>query len=230
MALSTENLVESTGGGLSKTIKPGNVTAKINSIVLEDFKFIPDAVHVVLNLETSPIEGFEGFAIDKDNPALGYHKGQVGRVQASQYAYADGTTKSGIEIKRDNNVLILLKKVCTALGKEDWFASQNNKHNTIHEFIDAFNRDKVAQDVFLDFCIAGKEYENKSGYIAHNLFLPKTTQGSYAFAAVDSKKVLNFNEDEHIVKLTKVVAKPVDSFGDDTPLSGSDFDLDDLPY
>ena len=53
MALSTENLVESTGGGLSKTMKPGNVTAKINSIVLEDFKFIPDAVHVVLNLETS---------------------------------------------------------------------------------------------------------------------------------------------------------------------------------
>lgn len=230
MALSTENLVESTGGGLSKTIKPGNVTAKIHSIVLEDFKFIPDAVHVVLNLETAPIEGFEGFAIDKDNPALGNYKGQVGRVQASQYAFADGTTKTGIEIKRDNNVLIFLKKICTALGKDEWFSAQNNKHNTIHEFVDAFNRDKVANDIYLDFCIAGKEYENKSGYIAHNLFLPKPTQSAYAFAAVDSKKVMNFNENDHIVRLSKPVATPVDSFGDDTPLPGGDFDLDDLPY
>lgn len=230
MALSTENLVESTGGGLSKTIKPGNVTAKINSIVLEDFKFIPDAVHLILNLETSPIAGFEGFAIDKDNLSLGNFKGQVGKIQASQYAFADGVTKSGIEIKRDNNVLIFLKKVCTALGKEDWFVGQNNKHNTIHEFIDAFNRDKIAQDIFLDFCIAGKEYENKSGYIAHNLFLPKITQGNYTFAAVNSTKVLKFNEDEHIIKVAKIEAKPVESFGDNTELPGSDFDLDDVPF
>lgn len=230
MALSTENLVENTGGGLNKIIKPGNVTAKINSIVLEDFKFIPDAVHLVLNLETPPIEGFEGFAIDKDNPSLGNYKGQIGKVQASQYAFADGITKSGIEIKRDNNVLIFLKKLCTALNKDDWFAAQNNKHNTIHEFVDAFNRDKVATDIYLDFCIAGKEYENKNGYIAYNLFLPKNKQGTYVFAAVNSKKVMNFDENEHIIKTSKPTDIPVVNFGDDTPLPGGDFDLDDLPY
>jgi hypothetical protein len=228
MALSTENLVE--GGGLSKTIKPGNITAKINDIQLEDFKFIEGAVHVVLNLETAPIEGFEGFFIDKDNPDLGHYQGQIGKVNASQYAFADGTTKSGIKIERDKNVLIFLKKVCSALGKDEWFLSQNNKHNTIHEFIDAFNRDKVSKDIFLDFCIAGKEYENKSGYTAHNLFLPKSNPGTYVFGEADSTKVMTFNENDHIIKMAKPVAAPVESFGDDTSLPGSDFDLDDLPY
>jgi hypothetical protein len=228
MALSTENLVE--GGGLSKTIKPGNITAKINDIQLEDFKFIEGAVHVVLNLETAPIEGFEGFFIDKDNPDLGHYQGQIGKVNASQYAFADGTTKSGIKIERDKNVLIFLKKVCSALGKDEWFLSQNNKHNTIHEFIDAFNRDKVSKDIFLDFCIAGKEYENKSGYTAHNLFLPKSNPGTYVFGEVDSTKVMTFNENDHIIKMVKPVATPVESFGDNTSLPGSDFDLDDLPY
>jgi hypothetical protein len=227
MALSTENLVE--GGGLSKTIKPGNITAKINDIQLEDFKFIEGAVHVVLNLETAPIEGFEGFFIDKDNPDLGHYQGQIGKVNASQYAFADGITKSGIKIERDKNILIFLKKVCSALGKDEWFLAQNNKHNTIHEFIDAFNRDKVSKDIFLDFCIAGKEYENKSGYTAHNLFLPKNNPGTYVFGEVDSTKVMTFNENDHIIKMTKPVAAPVESFGDDTSLPGTDFDLDDLP-
>jgi hypothetical protein len=230
MALSTENLVDSNGGGLSKTIKPGNITAKINDIQLEDFKFIEGAVHVVLNLETEPIEGFEGFFIDKDNPDLGHYQGQIGKVQASQYAFADGTTKSGIKIERDKNVLIFLKKVSAALGKDEWFLSQNNKHNTIHEFIDAFNRDKVSKDIFLDFCIAGKEYENKNGYTAHNLFLPKNNPGTYVFGEANSSKVMTFNENDHIIKMAKPVAAPVESFGDDTSLPGSDFDLDDLPY
>ncbi len=229
MALSTENLVES-GGGLSKTIKPGNITAKINNIQLDDFKFIEGAVHLVLNLETEPIEGFEGFFIDKDNPDLGHYKGQIGKVQASQYAFADGTTKSGIKIERDKNVLIFLKKVCAALGKDEWFLSQNNKHNTIHEFIDAFNRDKVSKDIFLDFCVAGKEYENKNGYTAYNLFLPKNNTGKYVFGEINSPKVMVFAENNHIIKMAKPVAAPLKSFGDDTSLPGSDFDLDDLPY
>jgi len=228
MALSTENLVE--GGGLSKTIKPGNITAKINDIQLEDFKFIEGAVHVVLNLETEPIEGFEGFFIDKDNPDLGHYQGQIGKVQASQYAFADGTTKSGIKIERDKNVLIFLKKVCAALGKDEWFLSQNNKHNTIHEFIDAFNRDKVSKDIFLDFCVAGKEYENKNGYTAYNLFLPKNNTGTYVFGEINSPKVMVFAENNHIIKMAKPVEVSVESFGDDTSLPGSDFDLDDLPY
>ena len=67
MALSTEDL--GTGGsGLPKTISPGNKVLKINNIELEEIKFIKDSYHLILHVETEPIEGFEGFALDKDNP------------------------------------------------------------------------------------------------------------------------------------------------------------------
>ena len=44
MGLSTKDLVnENGGGGMAKTIAPGNHTLKINSVVLEDFQFIDGA-------------------------------------------------------------------------------------------------------------------------------------------------------------------------------------------
>jgi len=163
MALSTTDLKEG-GNGLPKTIVPGNYTLKINSIVLEDFKFIENAKHIILNVETEPIEGFEGFMIDKDNPEAGHHAGQVGRVKASQYAYADGTTKTGIKIQRDRSVLIFLQNLCKALDVNDWFIAQDGKHDTIEDFIEIFNNDAPFKDKFFDACVAGKEYEGKSGY------------------------------------------------------------------
>lgn len=228
MGLSTDNLPE--GGGINKVVGPGNVTAKINSITLEPFKFIPDAYHLVMDIETEPIEGFEGFMIDKEQPKLGNHKGQVGKVKASQYAFADGTTKTGIKIERDRSILIFLKNLCSALGKDEWFKTQNNKHNTIEDFIMAANNDRPFDGVFLDFCLAGKEYENKSGYISHNLWLPKSEKGSYAFTPKATGKVMIYNETKHLAKLD---IKPVtkfedddDSIGQDFSQAGSDFDLD----
>ena len=79
MGLSTTDL--GTGGnGLPKTISPGNHVLKINMIDLEDFKFIDGAKHLILHVETEPIAGFEGFALDKDNPEKGHYDGQIGRV------------------------------------------------------------------------------------------------------------------------------------------------------
>ena len=99
MALSTTDL-GTAGSGLPKTITPGNHVLKINSIELEEFKFIPGAYHLMLHVETAPIEGFEGFLIDKDDESKGHYAGQIGRVKASQYAFADGETKSGIKIQQ----------------------------------------------------------------------------------------------------------------------------------
>jgi hypothetical protein len=66
MGLSTTDL--GTGGsGQPKTISPGNHVLKINSIELEDFKFIDNAKHLMLHVETEHIEGFTGFMIDKDD-------------------------------------------------------------------------------------------------------------------------------------------------------------------
>ena len=138
MALSTTDL-QSSGGGMPKTIAPGNHELKINSIRLDEFRFIEGAYHFLLEMETKPIEGFEGFMKDRDDESKGRYEGQIGRVKASQYAFADGETKSGIKIQRDRSIMLFLKNLSTALDITDWFAEQDNKHETIEDFVKAFN-------------------------------------------------------------------------------------------
>jgi len=229
MALSTKDLGSEGGSGMAKTIAPGNQTLKINSITLENFQFIEGAKHLILNVETEPIEGFQGFLIDKDNESKGHYAGQIGRVKASQYAYADGQTKSGIKIQRDRSLMMFLANLSKAYGITAWFEEQDNKFNTIEDFVRNFSDNAPIKDKYLDFCIAGKEYENKSGYTAYDMWLPKAESNKYAYGDVDSAKVLEYNESKHLKKLE---VKPVDNFGDDdddfTPpsKSSSDFTLD----
>jgi hypothetical protein len=217
MAIGTKD-VSAGGSGLPKTITPGNHKLKINSVIAEDFKFIPGAIVINLNVETEPIEGFEGFMINKDDESKGHYKGQIGRVKAGQYAFADGETKSGVKIYRDNSILVFLKSICTALDMIEWFDAQDNKHDTIEDFILAFNETAPFKDKYLDFCIAGKEYEGKTGYTNYDLYLPKSSKNGFAFAKLDSGKQLLYSEALHLKKLE---AKKVQSFGDD----GEDFNV-----
>jgi hypothetical protein len=100
MGLSTTDLGNG-GAGMPKTISPGNHKLRINSVELAPYTFIDGAYHLVLRTETEPIADFEGFLINKDNPAEGNYNGQLGKVKASQYAFADGETKTGIIIDRN---------------------------------------------------------------------------------------------------------------------------------
>jgi hypothetical protein len=230
MGLSTKDLVnENGGGGMAKTIAPGNHTLRINSVVLEDFQFIDGAKHLVLNVETEPIEGFEGFLIDKDDESKGKYKGQIGRVKASQYAFADGQTKSGIKIQRDRSLMMFLANLSKATGIMKWFEEQDNKFNTIEDFVKNFSNNAPLKDKYLDFCVAGKEYENKSGYTAYDMWLPKAENNKYAYGEEGSDRILKYDEAKYLKKLE---VKPVDNFGDDdddfpTPgKTSSDFSLD----
>lgn len=226
MALSTTDLKEG-GNGLPKTISPGNYTLKVNSVYLDDFTFIAGAKHIMFNVETEPIAGFEGFMIDKDDESKGHYAGQIGRVKASQYAFADGKTKTGIEINRDRSIMIFLQNFCKALDINEWFLAQDNKHDTIEEFIEALNNEAPFKDKYFDACVAGKEYEGKSGYTNYDMWFPKSTKEGYAFV-VKGGKVLAYNEAEHLKKL---VVKEVENFGDDDitaipTRAASDFNLD----
>ena len=227
MALSTDDLGNS-GSGLPKTINPGNQLLKINNIDLEDFKFIDNAYHMILHVETEPIEGFQGFALDKDNPDKGHFKGQIGRVKASQYAFADGETKTGIKIQRDRAILMFLQNLCKTMGINEWMTAQHNKHNTIESFVEEFNKTASIKDKYLEFCIAGKEYVGRTGYTNYDLWLPKAQSGKYAFGEVDSGKVIKYDESKHLKKLE---ISNIESFGDDDDSSNSskpstDFSLD----
>lgn len=224
MALDTKNIKGGGDGGVPKTIHPGNHKCKVNSVHLEEFKFKPGSYHIILGLETEDKgPDFEGFMIDKNNESLGRHKGQVGKVKSTEWAYADGTTKSGVEISRDGEILKFMKNFCTALGINKWLEDQDGKHDTIEQLVEAFGKEKPFADKFIDFCIGGKEYTNKNGYTDHDLFLPKYSKAGAAYGA----KVVTFDPVEHIRK-KKVEA--VNEFGnEDNTLSGpasADFQLD----
>lgn len=213
--LSTKNVSTNGASGPAKTISPGNVRAKINSVALEEFKFKPGSYHLVLNIEGEEMgDGFEGFLIDKDNPEGPRYKGQVGRVKTSEWAYSDGETKTGVQVSRDIEILKAVKNICSAIGAMKWYDAQDEKHPTIESFIEAFNSDAPFKDKWLEMCIAGREYMNKQGYTNYDMHLPKFAKGAAPFLADGGEgNLIAFDPALHI---RKTEAKPVESFGDDT--------------
>jgi len=225
--LSTTDL--GTGTGMPKTITPGNHELKINGVHLEEFTFIEGAYHLIIDVETAPIEGFEGFMIDKDDATKGHYAGQIGRVKASQYAFADGVTKSGIKVSRDRSIMIFLKNLSTSLDILPWFEAQNNKFGTIEEFVKNFNDNAPFKDLYLKWCIGGKEYMGKTGYLNYDMCLPKSANNKFAFGPANTGKVLDYVEATHLKKLVVAEKKEFGTEEDDfssAPNVSSDFSLD----
>lgn len=233
--LSTTDIPQSEGG-LPKTIQPGNCEAKINSIELDKVSFegAPhDAVHLILHLETpKPEEGFVGFALDKDKPDGPHYEGQVARVKYSRWFFADGETKNGTPISRDREIIKALQQLCTELGITDWFRAQDKKYDTIEAFVNGMNKDKPYKGIFLNWCIAGREYTNNKNYIDHDKFLPKITRNGKPFESQEvepqNSKLIKFDKADHIEKLKNA---PVSNFGDEANAgtqekAASDFNLD----
>ena len=105
-------------------------------------------------------------------------------------------------------------------------SEQHNQHETIEDFVKAFNDTAPYKDKYLEYCVAGKEYVGKTGYTNYDMWLPKAQNGRYAFGDVDNGKVILYNEEVHLKKLEN---KPIESFGDDEfskSKEPSDFSLD----
>jgi hypothetical protein len=222
-----------TGGGASKTLEPGNQQCKISGIELEEFKLKAGAYNLIMHMEGPDLgPSFEGFFVNKDDESLGRHKGAVGKVRAGEWAFADGTTKTGIEVSRDQDILKFLKSLCTALGTDalKWLTvDQDGKHKVIETLVSAFNTDQPFKGKYLNLCIAGKEWKDKKGYTRYELFLPKFSKNGVPFEATTAKpsKLLKYNDADH---LKKAKVTEVTEFGNanETPLEGpaqTDFQL-----
>ena len=222
--LNTES-VKTDGGGTPKSLQPGNTICKIVSVNLEEFKFKEGGYHVILNLEGKDLgPDFQGFFIDKDKPELGHYKGQVGKVRGTEYAFADGETKTGIKVSRDNEIMKFVKTLCVNLDIMKWWDAQTNKHDTIESLVKTFNDEKSYAGIFMKYCLAGKEYTSKTNYTNYELFLPKFSKDGNPFEGlkVAVSKLAKFNETLHIRK-KKVDA--VSEFGETTTGTGEDFVL-----
>jgi len=218
MAISTENI--KTGGGTPKILQPGNTVCTIHTVTLQPvtLKDKVGAMHLVLSMEGPDLgTDFEGFFIDKANESLGRYKGQIGNVKAGEWFFSDGETKGGTIISRDTEILKFMKNLCVALDIVSWLDAQDNKFNTIEELIQAFNTDKPFLGKSMEYCLCGKEYLNKQGYINYELFLPKYTKTDVPFG---SKRVHKFNEETDVrkakVKAVDEFAAPADDLGTDT--------------
>jgi hypothetical protein len=217
MALSTKN-IKTGESKLNKAITPGNTVGKIYDLALKP-GYNPESYYLVLMVETEPIENFEGFFIDPSNQSKGRHQGQVGRIRSSQYAYETKVLPSGNKVDRDDNILKFLKTIAICQNTIDALDEVNA--DTIEEFVENAKR-VVCNDTYLNFCVGGKAYTNKEGYVAYDCFLPKMDNKKYAISN-SQDTVLTFNESKHIVGEVKKQAESVESF--EPQSSGSDFDM-----
>jgi hypothetical protein len=226
--ISTTN-IKPAGSGVSKTLQPGEHTLSITSVTLSTVPYKVGGYVITLN-GVGPDLGsdFEGFFINKDDQGAGRYAGQVGQIRMSQYAFADGITKSGIEIKRDAEMLRALSNICTAFNCAEWLTTQDNKHDTIEELFAQFNSDKPFAENTARICIAGKEYENKAGYMNYELFIPKVSKGTVAMESTtvseDKSRLMEFNPAVHLIlKKSETVQEISPQDGQTT--TGNDFDL-----
>jgi hypothetical protein len=214
---------------ISKTIQPGNCIARITDISLEVPSYDSNAYNLVLSLETQPIldEKFEGFLIDKDNPELGHHAGQVAKVNSSPFSYTDYTTKDGTVLNKEQSIFKWISLFSKEIGVSTAMSEANISGETIEEYVNEA-KPFLINNKYYHFCIAGAEYENKAGYIQHRLYLPKLDKGktyveSYIEGKEPSAKFTVFNPAVHIRK--KKTAEAVNSF-EGRDASATDLTLD----
>lgn len=212
--IGTKNIPASTGP--SKVILPGLVQCKIHTISLDKVPYKEGAYNMSLHVETPAVtdEGFEGFYIEKDNPDMGRYEGQIGKIRASEYPFADGTTKSGMKVSRDYEIVRALKLICQEGGAVAWLDDQDGRHETIESLIDQFNVDKPVKNVYFEMCIGGREYKNKSNYLNFDLYLPRPAKGQVALVNAQSEnksKLMKFDEEVHIKRFKE--SPEVSSFG-----------------
>ena len=215
MAFSSKEAAEKMSGGssISKVIQPGNIIAKVLDIKLDVPPYDSSVYNIVLTLETEPIEGFEGLAIDKDNPELGNHKGQVGRVQTQQYNYNDYTSKEGKLTKKEDMIFKWLWNFAKEVGASEKLIADDIQADSIEDYLDAAKKYLIDPDKYIHFCIAGSEYENKAGYTQYRLFIAKPEKNKLGYelykAGEAPSKLLKFDEATHIKKKK---TEKVDSF------------------
>ena len=113
------------GGGGSFTnykLQPGTQVVYIEKFELRYATWAsaaPGEVGLSMHCIGPDIEGFEGFAYDKDDASKGKRKHQVGFVKSSRFNYAD-KVHNGKEIDRDFEIGRFMGEVMDALGCRAW--------------------------------------------------------------------------------------------------------------
>ena len=206
--LSTKD-IQSTGGSgkIPKTIKPGNITAKVLDITLQPLKSDPQGMYLIFHLEGEDQGAdFEGFMYDKDNPNKGRAKGQVGMVRYSAYPYRDGLTKAGKPKTRDMDILRSLVEFAGVAGKRDQL--NEIEADTIENFVKTAAK-LLADGQFYYWCVGGSAYIKDDGNKDFSLYLPRYDRNfkNYELQGTTPSQVATFNYATHVEDKTTEAPK-----------------------
>ncbi len=199
--LSTKNM-KSGGGKKSPVISLGNQVFKINDVTFEQTPYDSDAYDIKLHVESKPVEGeFKGFLVDPKNENGPRYTGQVGRIRFSPYSYKNKTLPSGIEIKRDQEVLKAMAFLAEALDMRtqlDMIEAED-----VFEFMKACRQIFKDNNIYINACVGGSEWQRTGeDYVNYNLFLPKLSKNGVPLEKldVDNSRLIKYDADKHIIK------------------------------
>ena len=186
------------GGGLGKSFNPGVVYAHIYSAAVKTSQTGKKALEITL--EGPAIDGFEGWALDKENPEGAKFSGQTARVSATVY-----TTEFNSDDINKNDILNKIIVISNELGlrKEIDSLSKDGSITSIEQWVEAAVDILRGQDVY--WFLAGKEDEY-NGKVITKLSLPK-----YKFCSADESKIPKFDKTNKY-HFTALASKAVTSF------------------
>lgn len=189
------------GGGLKPILSPGNHFLTIRGIELrKDKNWEKYGDKIVLRMETQPIEGLKGLALDKTKPELGTYAGQIGFVGYSKFGFVDHTADNGTVYVRVDGILSAIKTICEELKILDWFDKADGRFQTIEEFVAGFNNEAPYKGIFFYCAIYGREYLNGT-YVNHDLYMPRADRTLGKPFSLSQEKVIKFFESAGIERL-----------------------------
>lgn len=226
---------------ISKEIKPGNVTAKINNISIEKSKQPRDPEvdewKIYMEIESKPVgDEFVGFDKVFGDPSKGQFKGQIKKIQASNWPFKDASgvsknTGKPYEILASAQILNLLQRLLSSVGEKGWLEANDGKFETWEEMFSAINRAGLFKDKYLSWCLAATESVNAKGYTVYYVYVPDRKQAQTPFGP-EGSLVTSFDPAIHIKKSAKLEESAVlnteETSNDDLGDFANDSDDDDL--
>jgi hypothetical protein len=223
------------GSSIPKVLNPGSHIARVVNVYLDEPAYQAGKgtyfVNILLEGQKQE-EGFEGIAIDKNNPAMGRYQGQIATVKSGRFPYSTydfkRTDGSVVTITRDEQIFRFLMNLCMQLNVLESVQNDGVTGANIEEFVENVKPYLINKWAF--FTIAGQEYFTE-GYEKPNyrLFFPKNDNKNFPFSALKDQNgvvqnFMKFDDTKHIVaaKKEQVPAESVDSFA---PAQPSEIDL-----
>ena len=149
-------------GGVSKSFQPGIVYARIFSAQVRTSSK-GDKKCLELILESEPIDDFEGWPIDRDNPEGPKHHGLIGRVAAT--IWTENFNEPNVA---KNEIMYKLTVIASEMGRRD--VVDNVSASTLEEWVG--NVVSLLKDTYAYWFLVGKEEEYNGKKIV-KLSLPK---------------------------------------------------------